>query len=306
MKLYPKMSSPEYISYCKSIGNYPLLSRDAERRLTDKVYKLNQWEKERDYHVQKLCVDQISLQQWASLIGISESELIEDLSDLQNARDELIQCHLKLVVSFSKSYFRWIPSSSILDVIQDGNCALVRATQSFEPHRELRFSTYASWFIKNAVKSSAFQIHSEFAGLECNHTDGFNENTIENMSQRSELWENSEDALIWETIEFHLNDSISKQHAELVKMRFGIGSNTAKQCNYLQLAREFNTTRYHAVNTEKQVLSKLRNLCSVLKVTLTYSVFYFSCDSVTSISRFQIQQIDLQELDNLFISKHQT
>jgi len=46
--------------------------------------------------------------------------------------------------------------------------------------------------------------------------------------------------------------------------------------------------------------------CSVLKVTLTYSVFYFSCDSVTSISRFQIQQIDLQELDNLFISKHQT
>ena len=67
----------------------------------------------------------------------------------QAARDHLIQANLRLVVSVAKRYAGW--SVSLLDLIQEGNVGLMRAADKFDWRRGFKFSTYATWGIRQAV-----------------------------------------------------------------------------------------------------------------------------------------------------------
>jgi len=67
----------------------------------------------------------------------------------QAARVRLTNCNLRLVVSIAKQYsYRGVP---LPDLIQEGNIGLMRAVEKFEYHRGFKFSTYASWWIRQAV-----------------------------------------------------------------------------------------------------------------------------------------------------------
>jgi RNA polymerase primary sigma factor len=76
-------------------------------------------------------------------------ELRRLIEDGWSAREHLITANSRLVISVAKKYIgRGVP---FLDLIQEGNIGLMRATKKFDYHRGFKFSTYATWWIRQAV-----------------------------------------------------------------------------------------------------------------------------------------------------------
>lgn len=65
------------------------------------------------------------------------------------ARHRLIEANLRLVIKIAKSYLA--PDISLMDLIQEGNMGLMRAVEKYDHARHVRFSTYAAWWIRQAI-----------------------------------------------------------------------------------------------------------------------------------------------------------
>jgi RNA polymerase primary sigma factor len=81
-------------------------------------------------------------------ITLKEKEEAE--TEAQRSRDRMVRSNLRLVVNIAKNYTN--RGMALADLIEEGNLGLLRAVEGYDPAQGTRFSTYASWWIKQAIK----------------------------------------------------------------------------------------------------------------------------------------------------------
>ena len=89
----------------------------------------------------------------------------------QRAKERMIVCNLRLVVTIAKKYIKRCTTMEMLDLVQDGNMGLARATELFDPSRGYKFSTYAYWWIRQGITRAVSQtdrtIKLPYAASDC-------------------------------------------------------------------------------------------------------------------------------------------
>jgi len=122
--------------YLREIGQVALLTADQEVALAQRIERGKAAREQLDAHP-----------------AASERARLEALIvDGELARQELINANLRLVVSVAKKYIGH--QMSFLDLVQEGNLGLMRAVEKFDWRKGNRFSTYATWWIRQAVSRS--------------------------------------------------------------------------------------------------------------------------------------------------------
>lgn len=125
--------------YLREIGRTPRINHDQEKELSFDVVELTRLEG----------CKKISESEWAAAGGITIDELRQRVRVGRRSKDRMIQANLRLVVAIAKKYQRH--GLDLDDLIQEGNLGLVRAVEKFDPKKGYAFSTYAYWWIRQAI-----------------------------------------------------------------------------------------------------------------------------------------------------------
>jgi len=122
--------------YLGELGSYPLLTATEEAELAETIALGREAE-------ERLATGS------GTITRHERTKLLAAVRAADDARSRFIQSNLRLVVSIAKRYQS--PGMSLLDLIQEGNLGLMRAVEKFDHRKGFKFSTYATWWIRQSI-----------------------------------------------------------------------------------------------------------------------------------------------------------
>jgi RNA polymerase nonessential primary-like sigma factor len=141
-------------TYLHEIGRVPMLTHEQEILYGKQVQQMMTLQEKKDALAKKLDHEPTD-QELADHTHLSESELKGIFQRGRRAKQKMIEANLRLVVSIAKKYQK--RNLEFLDLIQEGSLGLERGVEKFDPTRGYKFSTYAYWWIRQAITRAIAQ-----------------------------------------------------------------------------------------------------------------------------------------------------
>jgi len=152
--LNTKFTADMVRTYLREIGRVPLLTREEEIVYGKQVKQMMALLDAKEALAKELQREP-SLQEWADNVDLCETQVKQAVNQGKRAKQKMIEANLRLVVAIAKKYQK--RNMEFLDLIQEGTLGLERGVEKFDPVRGYKFSTYAYWWIRQAITRAIAQ-----------------------------------------------------------------------------------------------------------------------------------------------------